>query len=121
VDAKGNITPVEINATLVDSDAIPRIISICRDITSRKLSEETLRQSEEKYRTILENISDGYFEVDLAGNFTFFNDALRQIYAYLKEELLGLNYRRYTDQQTADGLFQAYNRVYRHGGAGTCL
>jgi PAS domain S-box/PAS domain S-box/PAS domain S-box len=118
VDAKGNITPVEINATVVDSDTIPRIISICRDITSRKLSEETLRQSEEKYRTILENINDGYYEVDLAGNFTFFNDALRQIYAYPKEELLGLNYRRYTDQQTADSLFQAYNMVYRHGGPG---
>ena len=37
-------------------------------------SEAALRQNEEKYRTILDNIEDGYFEVDLKGNFTFFND-----------------------------------------------
>ncbi len=42
------------------------------DITERKLAEEALRQSEEKYRTILDSIEDGYFEVDLGGNFTFF-------------------------------------------------
>ena len=47
---------------------------IARDINERKRIEEMLRQSEEKYRTILENIEDGYYEVDLAGNFTFFND-----------------------------------------------
>ena len=35
-------------------------------------SQESLRQNEEKYRTILDNIEDGYFEVDLNGNFTFY-------------------------------------------------
>ncbi len=111
---------VEIKLSFIrDAEGRPiGILGFSRDITERKRAEETLRQSEEKYRTILENISDGYYEVDLAGNFTFFNDALRQIYAYPKEELLGLNYRRYTNQQTADSLFQAYNNVYRHGGPG---
>jgi len=37
----------------------------------RKKTEEALRQSEEKYRNILESIEEGYYEVDLTGNFTF--------------------------------------------------
>jgi PAS domain S-box-containing protein len=44
--------------------------------------EESLRQNEEKYRNILESIVEGYFEVDLAGNFTFFNDSMCRIWGY---------------------------------------
>ncbi|MGA2780786.1 MAG: PAS domain S-box protein [Smithella sp.] len=82
------------------------------DITERKRSEESLRQSEEKYRTILEDIQEGYFEVDFAGNFTFFNDSLRRFLGYSKEELMGMNNRRYTDKEHSKKLFQAFNKVY---------
>jgi PAS domain S-box-containing protein len=44
-------------------------------ITDRKQVENSLKESEEKYRTIIEQMVDGYFEVDLAGNYTFVNDA----------------------------------------------
>jgi PAS domain S-box-containing protein len=88
---------------------------VSRDITERKKAEEALRQSEERYRTILESIEDGYYEEDLAGNFVFFNEAMCRIYGYPKEELLGLNYRRYTDKETAKKLFQVFNDIYRTG------
>jgi PAS domain-containing protein len=39
-----------------------------------------IRQSEEKYRNILENMQEGYFEIDLAGNYTYFNDELPAIH-----------------------------------------
>ena len=86
-----------------------------RDITERKRTEELLRQSEEKYRTILESIEDGYYEEDLVGNFVFFNEAMCRIYGYPKEELLGLNYKQYTDEGTAKKLFQVFNEMYRTG------
>jgi two-component system cell cycle sensor histidine kinase/response regulator CckA len=81
----------------------------------RKEAEEALRSSEEKYRTILENIEDGYYEVDIAGNFTFFNDSMCRIYGYPEEELMGMNNRQYTDQENAKKLFKAFNKVYRTG------
>jgi PAS domain-containing protein len=56
---------------------------------------EQLRKSEEKYKDIIENIEDGCGECDLAGNFTFTNTALRNILGYSKDELLGMNYRKY--------------------------
>jgi len=48
-------------------------------INKRKEVETRLQESEERYRTILQSIEDGYYELDLSGQFTFFNDALPRI------------------------------------------
>ena len=85
------------------------------DITERKRAEEMIRQSEEKYRTILESFQEGYFEVDLKGNFTFCNDSMFRITGYSKEEVLGINYRVYTDEENAKKVYQAFNKVYTTG------
>jgi PAS domain S-box-containing protein len=85
------------------------------DLTSRKRSEKAQRESEEKYRNILENIQEGYFETDLAGNFTFFSDSVCRIHGYPRKELMGMNNRQYTDKETAKKVFQAFNNVYRTG------
>jgi len=82
----------------------------------RKRTEEALKQSEEKYRTILDEIEDGYQEVDLAGNFTFCNDSFCKIFGYGRNELIGSNYRRYAaDERTADRVYRAYNQMYKTG------
>ena len=89
---------------------------IVEDITDRKQAEEALQKSEEKYRTILENIEEGYHEVNLAGSFTFFNDSFQRIMGYRWEELMGMNYKQYAaDEESARRIFQAYNSVYRTG------
>jgi len=94
------------------------IVEVTLEITERKRVEEALRKSENKYRTILKNIEEGYYEVDLAGNFTFLNDAMCRIWGYSKEELIGMNNRQYTDKENAKRLFQAFNKVYRTGKPG---
>lgn len=76
---------------------------------------EALRQSEERYRTILESIEDGYYEVDLAGNLTFFNDSLCKIYGYSRDELMGMNNRDYMSPETSKKTFEIFNKVYRTG------
>jgi len=81
----------------------------------RKKVEKTLDHSEERYRTILENIQEGYFEVDLAGNLTFFNDALCWFSGYSSDELMGMNYRQYTDKEELERVFEAYYKVYKTG------
>ena len=88
---------------------------ISRDRTEQKKAEEALRQSEEKYRTILENIENGYYEVDLAGNLIFFNDSLCKIFGYPRDELMGMNNREYMNPETAKRTYQLFNEVYKKG------
>ncbi len=85
------------------------------EISERKRTQEELKKSEEKYRTILENIEEGCYEVDLAGNFTFFNDSIQKILGYDRDELFGMNNRQYTDQENAKKLYQAFNKVFTTG------
>src|ERR1035437_2147011 len=99
-------------------DASGRIFAfrgIVRDRTEHRQAEETLRQSEERYRNILESIQEGYFELDLAGNYTFVNKANCILLGYTKEELVGMNYRQHTNEENAKKLYQPYRELYRTG------
>ena len=78
-------------------------------------SEEELRQSEEKYRAILDNIEDGYFEVDLEGNFSFFNDSVCRLIGYSPSAMEEMNNRDYMDAENAKKVFQTFNQVYETG------
>jgi len=86
-----------------------------RDITERKQMEEALRQSEERYRTILEETGDGYFETDLAGNFIFVNDAQTRLLGYSRGEMVGMNFRAFTPEEKVKVVFEAYKRMYKTG------
>ena len=81
----------------------------------RKKAQKTLHHREERYRNILENIQEGYFEVDRAGNFTFFNDTVCRVLGYPKEKLMGMNYQQYIDKEELKRVFEAYNKVYKTG------
>jgi PAS domain S-box-containing protein len=83
-------------------------------IDSRQ-KEEALRESLDKYRTIIENIQEGYYEVDLAGNFTFCNDSLCRILGYPREKVLGLNNRQYMEEESARKIYSVFNQVFKTG------
>ncbi|MCX5997557.1 MAG: PAS domain S-box protein [Chloroflexi bacterium] len=89
--------------------------SISRDITERKELEEALSQSEERYRTILEEMYEAYYEVDLAGNFTFVNDAVCANLGYARDEIIGQNYGMTVPPGETEILFAAFNQVFKTG------
>jgi PAS domain S-box-containing protein len=97
------------------SMAVQRELEEKKSRDHHRQDEEALRQSEEKYRSILEDIEDGYYETDLRGNFTFFNSALCRIWRYPAEELMGMNYRQYTDEPNAKALYKAFTTAYGTG------
>ena len=90
-----------------------RLIGAIQDITQRQRAEEALRRSEQKYRTILESIEEGYFELDLRGSLAFFNTALCRITGLPADQIAGINYREYTTPETAEQMLQVFRRVYQ--------
>ncbi|MEN6319504.1 MAG: diguanylate cyclase [Syntrophaceae bacterium] len=91
------------------------VVVVSKDITRNKLAEETLRQSEQKYKIIIEDIEDGYYELDPSGNIIFFNDILLNMLGYSSEELTGMNYRNFTDEESALQLFHIFDQVMATG------
>ncbi len=82
---------------------------------SRTSPGDLLKESEARYRTIIETISEPYSEHDLAGNLIYFNDAYRGEIGFNREEMQGLNYRQYVDPKNLDSISQIYNEVYKTG------
>ena len=115
INKSGDIRWVEISTVLIEWQGRPATLDYYTDITDRKLAEEALRQSEVKYRTVLEQMEEAYYEVDLAGNLTFFNDATCRQLGYSMEELTGMNYRVYTSKDDAQRVYEVFNQVYRTG------
>jgi len=88
---------------------------VARDITERRKKEDALRQSEERYRTIIDTIADAYYEVDLAGNTTVFNDAYLRLSEYSAKEMQGKNYRTSVDKKHAEIAYRVFHQVFKTG------
>ena len=112
---KGKISGILYMENNLSVDAFtPERLEILRFISAQAaISIENAKLFE--LATTLENIEDGYCEIDLAGNYTFFNNAVCQIHGYSKEELMGMNNRQYTDKETAKKVYKAFNNVYKTG------
>jgi two-component system NtrC family sensor kinase len=112
---EGTVRWGEINAVPMTWEGQPAILCFMNDITERKQAEDALRESEERYRTILDEMGDGYFETDLAGNITFANDALANLLGYSRDEIVGMNSDALRPEEQRQAVFEAYNRMYKTG------
>jgi PAS domain S-box-containing protein len=84
-------------------------------INQRSTAEAALRESEEKFRKIIETAPDGYYEVDLDGNFVFFNDSMCKILGYSRIELSEMNQRKSMDETNSRKLADIFNKVLETG------
>ena len=73
---------------LLEEPGVRAVVVSCRDITELKGVETALRESEQRYRKLIEDASDVIFTVDLDGNFTSVNTIGEQISGYSRQELL---------------------------------
>jgi PAS domain S-box-containing protein len=83
---------VEIRAAIIkDSKGHPKTIAHLLDITERKIAEESLRESEHRFRTVCEGLPGGVFAHDLDNKFLMVNEAACRNTGWSREELLTMS------------------------------
>jgi PAS domain S-box-containing protein len=85
----GKAIPVEISSSLVTYQGKQAILSIARDITERKQTQQALTDSEEKFRAISTYASDAIILLDKTDQVVYWNLAAERIFGYTKEEAIG--------------------------------
>ncbi|MCK5610523.1 PAS domain S-box protein, partial [Candidatus Pacearchaeota archaeon] len=89
---EGQVFPVEIQLNFVRFEGKEYNCAFARNITEHKKTEEALRESEKKFRDLVNLLPQTVFEVDLVGNFTFANQHGFKTFLYTQEDLdKGLN------------------------------
>ncbi len=111
---KGHYIPISARGRVVKHNHQDKIVALLSDISEKKEAEEKLKESDKRYREIIENIKDGYFEVDLNGNYVYVNNYICKYLGISKEKLIGKSYTSILDKETITEVFEIFNNVYRN-------
>ncbi|MBI3230778.1 MAG: PAS domain S-box protein [Burkholderiales bacterium] len=93
--------PVEVSLCSAELNAQMMVVATVSDLSERKIFEENLRSSEERYRQIVETAVEGVWIIDLQGKTIFVNPRLTQMLGYSEEQIIG---RPLTDFMDDEGL-----------------
>ena len=82
-----------------------RVKELEKEIIEYRQTEQALRQNEEKYRTILDNVEIAYYELDLEGNISDGTDLGARAFGGSLNQFVGHNYAEFCDEENAMALF----------------
>ena len=105
----GTIQPIEINASVIQSESEPIILTLCRDINERKKLETALRESEEKYRTLVNRANDAICVIQ-DGVIKMYNPRFSEFWGGSEEEIMGRPYTDFVHPDALPDIIKNYNR-----------
>ncbi len=112
----GSVHIIEYKNSLKDNgNGNKSVLGIARDVTEQLETEQSLIESDMRFRLIIDAIEDGYFEVDLAGDFTFFNHRVHEHLGYTEEELMGKSYKLLMEEKNAEFVFKTFHNIFMTG------
>ena len=93
-------------------------VAIQRDITDRKLMEEALRASEERFRTVWESAADAMALSDSDGIILLVNPAYCQLYGFAMDNVVGRHFAQIFPEEHRRKIAQDYIQVFQHASPG---
>ena len=88
----GRRLALEVSTRLIFTAGVPiGVQGMARDITARKAAEAAVKDSEEKFRSIVETTNEWIWAIDVDGNYSYTNPAITYILGYSQEEILNAN------------------------------
>jgi diguanylate cyclase (GGDEF)-like protein/PAS domain S-box-containing protein len=109
--AEKNIAKVR-KRELFFSEFVELAESADKMMTERNRAENALRDSEIRYRTIIENIEEGYCELDIQGRIIFANKSMQEILEYPVDELLKTDTKKLLPEEDAERVVQYFANVF---------
>ncbi|MFH0813960.1 MAG: PAS domain S-box protein, partial [Pseudomonadota bacterium] len=85
---------------------------IIRNITERKRAEEALQESKEKYRNLVESISDVVYAIDSSGVLTYISPVVKNTLGYEPDELIGKQFLEFVHKEDHDLLMRRFSEFY---------
>jgi len=92
------------NLPVAADDALPKNLLLACD-----------KVSSERYQTFIENISDGVYEVDIHGNFLYFNNSLCKVFGYSKEDIQFQNFSKFMSEAYSNIAVETFKKLYQTG------
>jgi PAS domain S-box-containing protein len=103
----GETLPFEVNASKIKYKGTKADLVIFRDLSDRKKAEDELKESNDKYSTLVESATDGVIIIQ-NDKLQFCNDAMSTITGYTTNELIGMNFIDLIPDQNKELLYQRY-------------
>ncbi len=98
-----------------DSGEITGLIELTQNITERKKAEEALRESEERYRTLVETSQDLLFRCDSGGRLTYLNKSWEHTHGFKIREMLGKKFTDFLDPELGEKKRKEFEKEFEYG------
>ena len=117
IDQTGHITPIEINATLLESNEGHYILTIVRDITERKKAEDDLRKNEERFRALIEHSHDAITLLTADGTVLYDSPSIVHVLGYSPTERIGRSVFEFVHPEERQDMAHGFAKFVQQPGA----